>query len=68
MEFTNCKSMLSAKQVVIPFQWLEPRKLEQYNEVPKEWMKFFQGLEFILRHQNVIMGSPSYTATKTLFR
>eukprot|EP00957_Ditylum_brightwellii_P174982 13322998-Ditylum_brightwellii.AAC.1 len=38
------------------------------NGTPIEWIKFWRGLQAVLKGQNVMQGPPSYTVTKTLFK
>eukprot|EP00957_Ditylum_brightwellii_P030699 2326151-Ditylum_brightwellii.AAC.1 len=36
--------------------------------VPKEWIKFWCGLQAVLKGQNVTQGPPSYAVAKTLLK
>eukprot|EP00957_Ditylum_brightwellii_P163712 12464043-Ditylum_brightwellii.AAC.1 len=38
------------------------------NGTPKEWIKFWRGLQAVLKGQNVMKGFPSYTVAKMLLK
>eukprot|EP00957_Ditylum_brightwellii_P035881 2719277-Ditylum_brightwellii.AAC.1 len=38
------------------------------NGTPEEWIKFWHGLQAVLKGQNVTQGPPSYTVAKTLLK
>eukprot|EP00957_Ditylum_brightwellii_P157843 12014397-Ditylum_brightwellii.AAC.1 len=54
------------KQAVIAFMRPTPRQLE--HGTPKKWIKFWRGLQAVLKGQNVMQGPPSYAVAKTLLK